>query len=665
MTTTYALEPDVLTKAIAPDISVQSSGTAETGEFFIDPSSLPVLMDLLTNMYSDPEKSVVQEYISNAIDSHTEAGTTRPIEVSTPSFFSQTLTVTDYGTGMSIDDLKKIYSGYGVSTKRQSLDAIGNFGLGCKSALAIAPSFTVTAIKNGWKSVMVVTRSPDGGSDTAFPTHTETDEPTGVSVSIPIPRERVVQVARNVSSFAENLRPGVILVDGKPVESIYESGYYIDEISTLIRPTLQYWDTRLEVNVGGIVYPVHLPSADNRSIPVSVVVDVPIGSVDFTPSRDSLRYTTRTTAYLRNLTDTISNAIPLYMDQKFLETSGMYKSVQFARTMNMIITKTNNPAVKQKLRGLSSRIDVFDTAGDKFQPSPYGIFAPKYSTAYLILDSDEIPRGLLRWVKRWNDMRDSRTPRIDYLVPRSNHRAVSVLRKMHFLQVSFSQVKTHNDVYLAKMRETRAPRETSVLYDALRSLGGYIEQYQAEELEDVDVIITTKDRGTYNLFKAASVWRPDASIAVVWLNNKKHSALLARLKKTEFSGEVFSDDEMSAALNSPSASEHIRLVTLYRLMNAYDTRGFFNALKHVVRVSDPDITRLIEIVTNSNISEYTSLTSIVHSRDDDLHNSVHAIMEKYPLFRLDNPHYSSVDSDTMRDHLTNYVNDTYDRNKDN
>jgi hypothetical protein len=119
------------------ELDVTSTIEGEETPLSIDPGSVNNLMALLTDMYSDPELAIVREYSTNARDSHIAAGVTDPIEVYTPTVLEPMLRIVDHGVGLSADDIRDIYSRYGLSTKAESNDYNGVLGLGCKSALTV------------------------------------------------------------------------------------------------------------------------------------------------------------------------------------------------------------------------------------------------------------------------------------------------------------------------------------------------------------------------------------------------------------------------------------------------------------------------------------------------------------------------------------------------
>lgn len=99
----------------------------------IDPKNLEFITTLLSsNLYSDPEQSFIREIVSNAWDSHVEAGTT---DIPVIIRFKRSnddgcweVTIRDFGTGLSPEKFQEVYCNIGSSTKRESNEYIGGFG---------------------------------------------------------------------------------------------------------------------------------------------------------------------------------------------------------------------------------------------------------------------------------------------------------------------------------------------------------------------------------------------------------------------------------------------------------------------------------------------------------------------------------------------------------
>lgn len=95
----------------------------------IDPKNIGFITTLLSSkLYSNPEKSFIREIVSNAWDSHVEAGTTDTPVIVRLDKKNSSITVRDYGTGLSKERFENVYCNIGSSTKRESNDYIGGFG---------------------------------------------------------------------------------------------------------------------------------------------------------------------------------------------------------------------------------------------------------------------------------------------------------------------------------------------------------------------------------------------------------------------------------------------------------------------------------------------------------------------------------------------------------
>ena len=243
------------------------------------------LMGILTELYEDPELACIREYATNARDAHVEAGVAgRPIEVATPTDLRPALVIRDYGVGLDLEDVRAIYSQYGASTKRSSNDAVGMLGLGCKSALAYSDAFTLRAIKNGKVALVSVARDEKGAGVMTVLEQGDTDDEDGVEVTIPAGRSNeIAEKARRFFSFWE---PGTVLLNGEAPEPI--SGYELTPELLVIDGDVDYGRNGRAgyVVMGNVPYPAHfdveLPYAKR------LVARVPIGAVQFTPSREGL-----------------------------------------------------------------------------------------------------------------------------------------------------------------------------------------------------------------------------------------------------------------------------------------------------------------------------------------------------------------------------------------
>lgn len=316
----------------------------------VDQDNLGYIMQTLTNLYSDPAMAVLREYSCNASDAHSEAGNTRPIRVYTPSLFNPQLEIVDNGIGLSPDDLMEVFALYGSSTKRETDEQTGALGLGCKSALAYTSQFTMVAIKDGIRTQAIVSRDNSGSGHINIIDVADTNEPNGVCITIPT-SDSGDAFQRKAAHLFQFWGEGSVLVDDEEPTKI--DGLWIDNNICLINDKYSY------VVMGGVPYPIEptnswgpfsmMSSYDNTNHPLfhGVVVWVEMGSVDFTPSREELSYTTLTNETLAQKKEEISQkaaqAASDDISQEATYTDALKKALKWRKSLRGIVANSQNP----------------------------------------------------------------------------------------------------------------------------------------------------------------------------------------------------------------------------------------------------------------------------------------------------------------------------------
>ena len=120
-----------------------------------------ILHILSRDLYQNHIESPFREILINAVDAHTEAGTTTPVDIHLPTMWDETFYIRDYGSGLSHERFMEIYLDYGNSDRRGSNDVHGGLGLGTKSPLAYTNSFTVTSWHDGHERMYMVYYNED------------------------------------------------------------------------------------------------------------------------------------------------------------------------------------------------------------------------------------------------------------------------------------------------------------------------------------------------------------------------------------------------------------------------------------------------------------------------------------------------------------------------
>ena len=279
-----------------------------TGTYSISEEALGHITTILQGLYAEPFTAVLREYLHNAIDSHTEAGQTLPVELSLPSREDPTLIVRDYGTGLSRTDAERLLFGFGESgsLKRGSNQFIGAFGLGSKSGFAVAREFTYTIwdglIRRKWRCYL----DSDNRGHFDRLEGVPDDTPRGVEVRIPFNTgfTRQIQTAIDtVLPYQDNVK-------------VVRTGHYkIPQPFTPLATLPFTWNTQLagkvhltaadsslRVLMGGNCFETDV-SSPAHPILRFLIAELPLGTLPLTPSRESLQSTPRAEIIQRALRD--------------------------------------------------------------------------------------------------------------------------------------------------------------------------------------------------------------------------------------------------------------------------------------------------------------------------------------------------------------------------
>lgn len=254
------------------------------------------VMRTQADLYSNRELAVVREYSTNAFDANKEralrskSDVVEAIEVTLPSMMFPYFKVRDFGDGMSREVLAEVYTKFGASTKRDSNEFNGMLGYGSKSAVAYTDTFTVTSIHAGIKTIAVITRKPDWSIVMKIVSQVHSDEPSGTEVQVPV--HNWSEFTQKANDFYKFWLPGRVKVNGaQPVQNvgdkITDGLYYASDRS---------WNTSYVV-MGNVPYRIENPSAlfrNSNMRQINFVAYVENGDVEFTPSREDLKYTQHT-----------------------------------------------------------------------------------------------------------------------------------------------------------------------------------------------------------------------------------------------------------------------------------------------------------------------------------------------------------------------------------
>ena len=301
------------------NFTIMAENNITSGQYSIKQENLAHIFDILrTRLYSDKILAVIREYSTNAIDANVENGNSHiPIAITLPNAIDPVFKVRDFGKGLSEFDMFKTYSSYGASTKRQSNDYVGALGMGSKSAFGYSDSFTITSYHGGMKKIYeaYIDETKIG---TIAKVHEEpSDEHSGICVTVSVK-------SKDISLFRDTAVKFFTWFDSIPrffginiqdeITSFFNTIkiYHKSKSCTLFKKS---WETKaVFVKMGNIVYPVNdlsLIDASWLTYYDKLIINVDIGDVSFTTSRESLEMTEKTIATINSKMDSIKKEIAL------------------------------------------------------------------------------------------------------------------------------------------------------------------------------------------------------------------------------------------------------------------------------------------------------------------------------------------------------------------
>jgi hypothetical protein len=268
-------------------IILEEGEVQESTNMVIDQESHVFLMRMLSKFYSDGIGSLIRETASNALDSHRELGITDPIIVS----FKQNkdsnyeFSVEDFGMGMDDKDVENVIKKYGKSTKRQSVNQLGAFGLGFKSPLAYTSAFYFIGRKGGMERKWMLYEAEDDQNKIDLLYESSTKERNGVKIIVPVKYgdryDFEAKIKEQLAYF----------------ESVYfDCGTSVRNDFIITRTEDFQWselnnDRKLHICLDNVYYPIDFPKLGISPINLPVALRFKLTDGLFpVPNREQLKY---------------------------------------------------------------------------------------------------------------------------------------------------------------------------------------------------------------------------------------------------------------------------------------------------------------------------------------------------------------------------------------
>lgn len=355
----------------------------------------------LIDLYSDPIGSIVREIGSNMVDAHREKFKILEGKIPTPKGYdpkyfetsksklpridingenvlsgtSAEISFTDYGLGISPDRMRKIFTTMGQSTKRDTNEMIGAFGLGSKSPWTYTDAFYLTTVVSEVKYYYTLVFLTGSAPQIKLLSKEKcVGEKNSVIITIPILKKgdttkfldsickqlyffTNIEVYNNTSEstvidknsnnklhmfldtlLEENSNGKEEVVTNKLVKT--ESLIAVNNHSAIFKKT------SFKILVGKVIYSINTEIEEISKVIGNsgflsnspIALRAKIGEVDLTPSRESLRYTEKTISTIQLLinkaNEEVESIISSFLDKISKDVYDIYYAPTYVEHIN-------------------------------------------------------------------------------------------------------------------------------------------------------------------------------------------------------------------------------------------------------------------------------------------------------------------------------------------
>lgn len=352
-------------------------GQVQENKVDIDRENIDFIASLLTtNLYSAPLESFLRETISNGEDAQKEAGVEDPLlMIITPDGDSNfKITIRDFGTGISEEKFDRIYRKIGTSTKRDSNEYIGHFGIGKFASLAVSDIVNIVSYYNNKRYDYLMYKNGDGINIDRISIK-DGEYSNGLEVTVRLSNS--IRYSLNQILYKFCFFEKLFLVDNS--HHVFSQ----DDLDRFNKRKIGYNNdvavcdyisvkthTLRAVLYGKVLYPIDTSTDAHSYIEGNLIYKFNIGELDVTPNRESLRYSTKTN---QAVADKIKKVTTLFNDEIVKQTSkGFDNIVEWYKYMDNAYIRINilnelykirqskiTTTVNTSVRGVSMSSEIF------------------------------------------------------------------------------------------------------------------------------------------------------------------------------------------------------------------------------------------------------------------------------------------------------------------
>jgi len=288
------------------------------------------ILDMFADkVYSNKERAVIRELACNAHDSHVMAGTEGvPFDVHLPTVLEPWFSLRDYGTGLEDADIADVYGAIGVSTKRDSNEVIGCFGIGSLSPYSMCDSFTVKSYLNGIVRSYQCMRDEKRQPKVIPLGSAPTTQPNGLEVRLTV-NDKVsefIEEAKQVFLFWEGTMPNINSEEVNRSCEAMRDKYIFKSDEFGLTPS---WGSMYAL-MGNIAY--RIPSAMDE-FSVDGYLKFNLGELEFDTARENLAVTDKNKAAIKAKFTSVKDSLAEIAEEQINEADNIWEKAVIAETL--------------------------------------------------------------------------------------------------------------------------------------------------------------------------------------------------------------------------------------------------------------------------------------------------------------------------------------------
>ena len=308
--------------------NIKAQGIAKQKSCSIDQEDMRYIASLLRNNYSNPLLATIREIVANALD----VTKSKKVDIQLPTQIEPNFIVRDYGCGLSEEDMLGLYTKYGKSTKRDTNEVIGGFGIGRFAPLSYTDSFIVRSVHKGHKHSYIIRVDENDDTIVSQIESEPSGESDGIYVQVGIKKDDIAKFLKTFLKTFWYRRDAINLLNESWGSKNYGKAEESNEIFDLYKEN-RYWEDLSHYGDAPFVLMGGIPYTVNKSdkwfmFQNGMVYKAEIGEFKLHHSRETLEYNPQVEKALENASKKMFDKLNADLSVQMEDAKNFYEASQ-------------------------------------------------------------------------------------------------------------------------------------------------------------------------------------------------------------------------------------------------------------------------------------------------------------------------------------------------